>query len=648
MKGDFAPILLDDEPTSDDSAISGQLAVLPTDGGTPGRLWANMADERTGAPPEWVQVPRAEEIPPPPLLVSQQLPRLLSKYQSTGTVNPSFLFVGDSVMEGKISAFESMLSRVFGGIASNAGATMGWSNGAGQVTTGSQVYDLWPTGRYYTLPAAGILTAGKAGGTVRIPADRVHVYYYREPGAGTFKIQASRNGGDYEDVIASVDAEHSSVTIGIEIIDLLPGDYLIRLVGLTGDVKIPRIMRFMTLGGIGAHIADIQRGGINVAQASQTPVAITQPVIADLAPDVILVEFLDTPELMEQGFAALMENLMSGLSYRPDILVLGSANVPNSGGGLEAATKIQREWCEDDGHAFIDLAYLFGPTPEAAALAGLQLPDNVHPTPLGYAAQVTHIFGEIHSITGGPLDSSTRPGSLNLPHSPLSLENDWRAAIIASPIIRNLFPSSSVFSATPTHGQAGLSSNYYRISIAQTADIGNFAQAIIGGVINSGVGTGLGTRFNTTIGFSVTLAISVKVNVVASVILGAPGVITPTTRAIGVRIDANNQLRLIAHDGTTLTESEPLAIANNQSEQTFVVESDGLGNVFFYNNVGDDHGIIARVPKLRISGGPTGTAPSGAHFLTARMEAVDTPLSGGTSQIALLNASVFVGRKFLS
>jgi len=61
-KGDFAPILLDDEPTSDDSAISGQLAVLPTAGGTPGRLWANMADERIGAPPEWVPIPRMGEV----------------------------------------------------------------------------------------------------------------------------------------------------------------------------------------------------------------------------------------------------------------------------------------------------------------------------------------------------------------------------------------------------------------------------------------------------------------------------------------------------------------------------------------------------------------------------------------------------------
>lgn len=598
--------------------------------------WTLVADGDPTDADDWIQVasPIAEENN-----VIRQLPRLLTKFQSSGLVNPSFLLVGDSVMEGKLAAVKDILIEKFGSIQSDASWNITGA-AAGGAALATNAYTFWPTGEYYTIPAAGSVTYALSGVT-QVLSNQAKLYYLKEAGAGTFKIQGSYNGGAYADVTGTISAVNASTISAVESVALPYGLNSIRVVGVSGTVKTLPICRYVRTGKVGAQVASIHKGGINLSHFVSTPAAIIDPIMVDMAPDVILFEVKDTSSILTANLTTALARLMDGLAYTPDVILIGTNDVPadQDSDDVIIQNEIIRQWAIDNNQTYLDFRTLFGADATEAAAAGLQLADNVHPSALGYGAQVTRIFDAVDALTGGAINSYTRPRSLEVDHSPLTLENDPRAAVITAGRLREVGLAAAAFTNTATVCFASASDGNVYLATGGSSGNGHFARATLAGKVNSGTGTSAGTRFNIPIGFSVRLVRILRANVTARIFIGAAGTDTLEAGGFGLQINENNTAQLIAHNGTTLTTGTAFTIDTFTAELHFYVESDAAGNVYAYYALGGSN--LPRRPISTITGGPTTTAVSGSDKFVAGLA-----VTGGqsqTSEMQILSAKIFQG-----
>lgn len=573
--------------------------------------------------------------------IIRQLPRLLTKFNAAGLVNPSFLLVGDSVMEGKLAAVKDILIEKFGSIQSDASWNIAGA-AAGGAALVTNAFTFWPTGEYYTIPAAGSVTYALSG-VVQVLSNQAKLYYLKEAGAGTFKIQGSFNGGAYADVTGTINAANASTISAVESVTLPYGLNSIRVVGVSGTVKTLPICRYVRTGKAGAQVASIHKGGIDMSHFASTPAAILDPIVEDMAPDVILFEVKDTSAILTANLATALERVAGGLAYTPDVILIGTNNIPSGLGPDPADVSVQnaimRQWAVDNNQTYLDFQTLFGETVAEAVAAGLQPDANVHPSALGYGAQVTRIFDAVDALTGGALHAYTRPRSLEVDHSPLTLENDPRAAVITAGRLREVGLAAAAFTNTATVCFASASDGNVYLATGGSAASGNFARATLAGKVNSGTGTGAGTRFNIPIGFSVRLVRILRANVTARIFIGAAGADTLGAAGIGIQINADDTAQILAHNGTTLTTGPAFAIGTFTEEIHLVIESDAAGNVYAYYALGGSN--ISRTPISMSTGGPTAAAASGSDKFVAGLAV--TGAQSQTSEMQILSAKIFQG-----
>ena len=573
-----------------------------------------------------------------------RLPRLLSRFQTSGLINPSFLLVGDSVAEGKTYAFFDELARRWSRVQSYAGwvNTATPANGA---TTSLTDFATWPTGIHHVIPAGGTVEF-KEGSLLQWRANQARIYYIREPGAGSFKVQASYNDGAYADVTGTISASAASVSTAVETITLPLGLNSVQVVGVSGTVRIPPIMRYQETGAPGAQMSTLHRGGITVQQLSATPTAITNPVIADIAPDVIVMEVKDALADLQAGLATLVSKINGALGYRPDWVFLGTNQIPGDNADRIAANSFMRSYAETNGYAFLDLSFLFGPTIAAAQTAGLQgAGSDVHPTPAGYTAQVSYIFSQLAEATyGGAFQAQTRPTSIVIPNNSVSVANEWRSRVLNESRFRRVDPGAATYSATASVAAALNANGCSQFQIFGSPAIGSFARAVLAESINSGLGTGSGTRYNVPVGFSIRLAQIVRAQTTFRVFIGAANQHNLTGRGFGIQINSDSTAQLLAHDGTTLTTGPAFSVSNFAQDFQLIIETDG-GRVFAYYVVGGSP--IPVNPVSTITGGPTGTAPDPHMRLCAAMECIATPLPV-QSIVQLFSATVWHGARLVA
>jgi len=568
-----------------------------------------------------------------------QLPRMASRLQSTGIINPMILVVGDSVAEGKLYAMRDALIAEFGELQTRAYFEHGGTASAGAAAATS--YSVWPNSDYFTVPTSGVVTF-LANTVSPLRCNQAKVYYIAESGAGTFKLQASYNGGAYADVGATINASNGSTISAVHSVTLPLGLNAIRVVGVSGTVKILPICRYTNTGKVGAGLASITKGGISLADMVTTADAVVHPVILDLSPDVILFDMKEATGILAANLDDWVTKINGALGYTPDWVFIGSNQIPGDNTVRLADTEFAREYAIDNGYSFIDLGLLFGEDIAQAQARGLHSAGvDVHPTDDGYEAQVARIMCVLRPALIGSINSNTRPTTLVESTSPLSIGTEWRAAVLNASRLRvvNVASGDYTNSSAGARSLAAALTGACALDIYGTATTNDYGRAALASAINSGLGTGAGTRYTAPIGFSVRVARVQRTNTVLRIFIGATGTDQLAGKGIGIQLNPDDTAQILAHNGSALTTGTAFAIGTFTTEMEFVIETDTLGNVFAYYCLAGAE--MPRNPITMTTGGPTGTAASGYDTLCASFLA--TANQTLASEAKIFGASIFQG-----
>ncbi len=165
--------------------------------------------------------------------------------------------------------------------------------------TASANFNKWVTGQFINLPVGGTWQYGRAS-YATLATDTFtlfKVYYVKESGGGTFKIQTSPDGSTWTDAsgFTNIDCNDTQDNLGIANVTVSGNFNLqVRAVGLTGNCKI---IAMGTEAASGAKISQIiAGGGLKMKDMATTPKRIWKAYLQDLQPDVIAVLFKDDTE----------------------------------------------------------------------------------------------------------------------------------------------------------------------------------------------------------------------------------------------------------------------------------------------------------------------------------------------------------------
>lgn len=324
--------------------------------------------------------------------------KIAAMYQGvTPPVQLNLVITGDSVAGNMASFLEQSLQTQFPVAGYGVGSSSGTSgniiingnyftpSGDVLVNDGGAVpydYTRWPTGVYYDTGVSGALTTGAFTG------DTFRVFYIIEPGAGTATVSLNTNGGGFVN-IGTISASgtlsggvfnYSASTVGSNIL---------KITGATGRVKIIGSEETnSTVSGIIYH--QISRGGLDMAEATQTPASITGPILAVMAPDLITWDAKESQtepdgSSFKTDLATFINTLQAG-NPLADVILVGSMPVggPSALQGGSTATGADqildnrdvRLLAESHNWVYLDNFY---PVLDFPTLAGLGLISNGAP-----------------------------------------------------------------------------------------------------------------------------------------------------------------------------------------------------------------------------------------------------------------------------
>lgn len=302
----------------------------------------------------------------------------LAKIQLGQVAQLTTLVFGDSVAWFKPSYILPALSRAYGDLGVGISAT---STTAGDVivNNGGSVpynYTYHLTGVYYDVGVAGEARFGRGGGAAR--ANTISIYYVKESGAGTFKVQTAIGNGAFTDEsgFTNVDANNGSLALGIITLTKgAPYRYQVKFVGLTGRVKFYAPV-FKDTGTPGIQIVRLDRGGLGLGDANTMDPALFVPYVQNIAPDCAFFE------MKEGGTYAtdLATHIANWQSALPKMDWVYMGTTPDSGGTAAAQNSITKSQAEAAGCIYWD-----GYTPCVDYVAMLDigwltLADGTHPT----------------------------------------------------------------------------------------------------------------------------------------------------------------------------------------------------------------------------------------------------------------------------
>ena len=292
--------------------------------------------------------------------------------------------------------------------------TGGASRFSGSIASGDPSFVIWPTGKYYNLPATA--TISRFNVTIMTgygwTATRLKVIYHAEVGAGTFKVQVRTTGADWYDApgASSVDA---SVGTGNKVLDINLGsaaawDY--RIVHVSGGtVKLPEMGLCNTTGLV---IVDAWRGSLPMEYMVNWAAASATTVWADtvLQPDLITIEMKDDP--VSSNWATALnsfESLLTAASVATvtDVNIIGTTIDP-SPNYSPAQNALSLAYCRANGRAYWD-GYNMG---ESYAILQAQFnttPGDVHLNAVAQSffsdqwARDMRLYGNLNNQLSKPL-----------------------------------------------------------------------------------------------------------------------------------------------------------------------------------------------------------------------------------------------------
>ncbi len=204
-------------------------------------------------------------------------------------------------------------------------------------------FNKWLLGTFSQLPSASSITWFR-GTNATLPntiATIAKVFYVKEVGAGTFKVQTSPDGTTWTDLsgYTSISCVDTVDNLGIVTapITALSGQFQIRVVGVSGTCKI---IGMGTETAKGAKISYLlSYGGLQMKDMVTTPARIWKAYLADLNPDIIGVMFKDGLDAALQASWVTIQGYINEVAPQCSVIWAGGTYGPEEE-GLVAGTSI--------------------------------------------------------------------------------------------------------------------------------------------------------------------------------------------------------------------------------------------------------------------------------------------------------------------
>jgi hypothetical protein len=423
-------------------------------------------------------------------------------------VRPSILAIGDSMVG---TAFESIRKTVTSEFGLRG---EGFVDAAADVAVTVNTADVarWITGITYDIENGEMVTFGR--NTISpIEGNTLKVYYVQQPGGGVFKIQSQVEGGSWTDESGYTAIDTNGATAGI-VITITKTEYrkrwMLRVVGVSDTSTI-----------IGAGIRDTQLGGAlltllpnasnganNINHALACPPAILDPIMADIAPNLILLSHLDGAAIVNSSQAAyqdlLIDAVTSSAAADPSFVVIGPPpginDVADASNAAQASA--QESLAITRGDEFYDNRKWALPR-SLAESRGLMVPGDVHFTEKASLEWVPRMVSDLgignSSKTGGVAQNLFSPSGGGVIRAyKASFGSDVYPGI---EVLGSLYLVKSPYSSSNgvlyLEDTAGATSNLDYATLSYTSNnIRLIPAAGAGGSISINAGIGTGVSFN--------------------------------------------------------------------------------------------------------------------------------------------------------
>jgi hypothetical protein len=368
----------------------------------------------------------------------------------------------------------------------------------------------WITGITYDIQAGQIVTFGRNTVTP-IEGDTFKVYYVRQSGGGTFRIESRVEGGSW--AAEGSDISTAGATAGV-VVTITKTQFrkrwMLRVVGVSGTSTIIGAgIRDSKLGGaLLTILANGSNGGNETDDALACPAAILNPVLADIAPNLVLLSHLDGAAIVESSQAAYQDlvrtAISSGGAATPSFVVIGPPPGINDVADAHNAAQAtaQESLALYRGDVFYDNRKWALPRALAES-QGWMLGGNVHFTGKASQEWVPRMFVDLglsrSTITGGVAQSQFAPpgGGLLRAFKPQYGAGSYRGLeIVGSLALTNSLEHVSP-AALILEDSAGPTSSLDHALIDYTLNAVRLIPAAgAGGILAIGAGTGGGANVN--------------------------------------------------------------------------------------------------------------------------------------------------------
>lgn len=541
--------------------------------------------------------------------------RLLSQLASTSLYNPKVLFVGDSLSEGNaIYGAADALTRKFGAIQSegprgNIGVNL--AGGAAEVEDAAY----WHS-PFYTVPASGSVEF-KRNSTQQIESSGVVVYYVKESGAGTFKTQVSSAGGSYADVGTTTNANASLAGGVLSVTFPLRGLNSVKVVGVSGTVRIIG-SRYINENRAGAQFSAIAKGGASITDFLQTPVAILNPILADIAPDVVVWQMAESASEVESNLPTMYSRINTAAATTPDWVFMPTYV---QGAIYDQERAAVRNYADSQGQIYIDASEI------ANAENGLLSGDGVHPTTKGSSVVVSRV------LSSPPFSEAPDKWGTANPTDNVTCGTILSSQLMQFPLIRP-FQAGCVSGFSTANTSINKTDGALSLVVANTAVAGNTLGAILGKVF-SAPQNGAGTDYTQPVGFVVSWEGVLRADVTARVFIGSNAA-DLSVKGFGLEFIDDSTARLIAHDGTTRVASATFGMHGygSPSRNFLVWCENGMVHCIFANATG-----FGTTRTMSLAGGPTTLAGATHDQFMATYDV--TSNQSASSTMVIHNAAIF-------
>jgi hypothetical protein len=236
-------------------------------------------------------------------------------YNNGAYRRPNILFFGDSMIGTATVTLRQMIE--------TSGEISGWGLLPGTASRGGAMLESdacvkWINGETWVLSQSGDYVEFAYNGVGAVEGDLLKIYHLQQSGGGTFKIQSSVDGGAFADEAGYTSISTAGATAGVVNTvtkTTYAKTYKVRATWVSGTVNIigGGLRDSKRFGPIVSFITNGSTGINNINNAKNTARAITDPIFADIAPNLIVLSHLDGAATVTADQATFQDNIAAGV-----------------------------------------------------------------------------------------------------------------------------------------------------------------------------------------------------------------------------------------------------------------------------------------------------------------------------------------------